>query len=147
MTLLIRVAFAAFSRQMLMHLSLRSISPPKIPTWIPWTLVIPSRLISWKKKKTHFLIFAGSAFYQIWLWWLPPKSYSWNCPSRMSTDRLTAIMLHKYKLTCINQMLSQLQKSHGMWIRLSPYHIELFITSRTKTRWLVLKCSTIKLIN
>ena len=31
-----------------------------------------SRFISWK---THFLIWAGSAFYQIWLGRLPPQSY------------------------------------------------------------------------
>ena len=37
--------------------------------WIPWKLAIPSRFISWK---THFLILAGSGFYQIWLEWEPP---------------------------------------------------------------------------
>ena len=31
-------------------------------SWIPCRLVIPSRFLSWK---THFLILAGSAFYQI----------------------------------------------------------------------------------
>ena len=33
-------------------------------TWIPCKLVIPSRFISWK---THFLMLAGSGYYQIWL--------------------------------------------------------------------------------
>ena len=41
-------------------------------SWIICKLVIPSRFISWK---THFLMFAGSGSYQIWLGWLTaPRS-------------------------------------------------------------------------
>ena len=44
--------------------TLQAYQSEKYKSWIPWKLVLPSRFIS---RKTHFLILAGSAFYQIWL--------------------------------------------------------------------------------
>ena len=48
-------------------------------TWIPWNLSF--RHILFHEKKTHFPIWSGSAFYQIWLGRQPPKSYLVKCTS------------------------------------------------------------------
>ena len=61
--------------QLLIQLSIlvASKSHENCMTWIPWKLVLPSRFISWK---THFLILAGSGFYQIWWGRLTDCTYS-----------------------------------------------------------------------